>query len=193
MWAKQRQSGFTIVELLIVIVVIGILAAITIVAYGGFQQRASNTQTLTSLSAWIKGMKLYKADIGHWPSGFGYVCLGEGYKYGVTGEDTSGTAQCRQSGASGFTEKPAFVTALKPYIGNNLPTPAFVTARNTDTEWRRGLSYYYGGGSGTVVYIDAALSGTMSSCPLVDGITASQATWNGNTVCGYVIGATTDT
>jgi prepilin-type N-terminal cleavage/methylation domain-containing protein len=38
-WAKQKQ-GFTIVELLIVIVVIAILAAITIVAYNGIQNRA---------------------------------------------------------------------------------------------------------------------------------------------------------
>lgn len=36
----QKQKGFTIVELLIVIVVIGILAAITIVAYNGIQERA---------------------------------------------------------------------------------------------------------------------------------------------------------
>jgi len=36
----NKKSGFTIVELLIVIVVIGILAAITIVAYNGIQQRA---------------------------------------------------------------------------------------------------------------------------------------------------------
>ncbi|MDN5275377.1 MAG: Fimbrial protein [Candidatus Saccharibacteria bacterium] len=40
MWAKQTSKGFTIVELLIVIVVIGILAAITIVAYNGIQNRA---------------------------------------------------------------------------------------------------------------------------------------------------------
>ncbi|MDB5187043.1 MAG: Prepilin-type cleavage/methylation protein [Candidatus Saccharibacteria bacterium] len=44
MWAKnKKQSGFTIVELLIVIVVIGILAAISIVAYNGIQNRANDT------------------------------------------------------------------------------------------------------------------------------------------------------
>jgi prepilin-type N-terminal cleavage/methylation domain-containing protein len=37
---SEKQTGFTIVELLIVIVVIGILAAITIVAYNGIQDRA---------------------------------------------------------------------------------------------------------------------------------------------------------
>ena len=37
--SKNDQKGFTIVELLIVIVVIGILAAITIVAFNGIQNR----------------------------------------------------------------------------------------------------------------------------------------------------------
>ena len=41
-WASQK-SGFTIVELLIVVVVIAILAAITIVAYNGIQNRAKQS------------------------------------------------------------------------------------------------------------------------------------------------------
>jgi prepilin-type N-terminal cleavage/methylation domain-containing protein len=45
-----RQKGFTIVELLIVIVVIGILAAITIVAYNGVQQRATASATQSDLA-----------------------------------------------------------------------------------------------------------------------------------------------
>lgn len=39
-WAKQKQSGFTIVELLIVVVVIAILAVISLVAYNGITERA---------------------------------------------------------------------------------------------------------------------------------------------------------
>ena len=47
---SQKQSGFTIVELLIVIVIIGILAAITIVAYNGIQDRAKNTKIKNDLA-----------------------------------------------------------------------------------------------------------------------------------------------
>lgn len=48
---SNKQSGFTIVELLIVIVVIGILAAITIVAYNGITQQA----VIASVSSDLKG------------------------------------------------------------------------------------------------------------------------------------------
>jgi prepilin-type N-terminal cleavage/methylation domain-containing protein len=46
---NKKQTGFTIVELLIVIVVIGILAAITIVAYNGIQNRANDTAVQADL------------------------------------------------------------------------------------------------------------------------------------------------
>jgi prepilin-type N-terminal cleavage/methylation domain-containing protein len=49
MWAKQKQAGFTIVELLIVIVVIGILAALVIVAYNGVQDRAQRAKIAADL------------------------------------------------------------------------------------------------------------------------------------------------
>lgn len=69
-----RQRGFTIVELLIVIVVIAILAAITVVAYNGIQTRAKNVKTVAAASAWVKALKLYNAEKGAWPST--YSCLG---------------------------------------------------------------------------------------------------------------------
>ena len=39
----RKQHGFTIVELLIVVVIVAILASITIVAYTGIQQRSKNS------------------------------------------------------------------------------------------------------------------------------------------------------
>lgn len=61
---SSRQKGFTIVELLIVIVVIGILAAITIVAYNGIQQRAQAAQVVSDLSKIEKGLRLLAVEQG---------------------------------------------------------------------------------------------------------------------------------
>lgn len=69
MWAKNKQQfGFTIVELLIVIVVIAILAAISIVAYNGIQNRANDSVIQQDIAAIVKRIELYKAETGIYPS-----------------------------------------------------------------------------------------------------------------------------
>lgn len=57
---NTTRHGFTIVELLIVIVVIGILASISIVAYNGIQNRANNAIVKSDLSTIAKQIELYK-------------------------------------------------------------------------------------------------------------------------------------
>ena len=67
---KTRTHGFTIVELLIIIVVISILAAITIVAYNGIQNRASESAVQSDIAALRKKFELFKVDSisGNYPS-----------------------------------------------------------------------------------------------------------------------------
>lgn len=47
-WATHTSKGFTIVELLIVVVVIAILAAITIVSYTGISQKAKTSKSIST-------------------------------------------------------------------------------------------------------------------------------------------------
>lgn len=72
MWTKQKQSGFTIVELLIVIVVIGILAAITIVAFNGVQQKGRDAKRSSDVNYVKKLLEMYKTENGTYPA----VCAG---------------------------------------------------------------------------------------------------------------------
>lgn len=80
MWARHtQQKGFTIVELLIVIVVIAILAAITAVAFNGVQQRARDTQRKSDLAQIAKSFRLYETDKGD------FMGVGSGCGYGGNG------------------------------------------------------------------------------------------------------------
>ena len=65
-YAKKR--GFTIVELLVVIVIIGILAAISIVAYNGVTAKARDAQRLQDVKTITKALELYYIDNGHYPN-----------------------------------------------------------------------------------------------------------------------------
>ena len=65
---RLLRDGFTIVELLIVIVVIGILAAITIVAYNGVQARAQDTRRVSDMKAIQSALALYSVQYGSLPA-----------------------------------------------------------------------------------------------------------------------------
>lgn len=62
-----KNQGFTIVELLIVVVVIAILAAITIVSYNGITARAYVSSVQSDFRNAIQSLELYKADTGSYP------------------------------------------------------------------------------------------------------------------------------
>ncbi|MCY1371547.1 type II secretion system protein G [compost metagenome] len=77
--SKRFSPGFTIVELLIVIVIIGILAAVTIVAYNGIQDRSANTARVAEIKEWQKLFSMYATENGQHPFTSGAYCLGTGF------------------------------------------------------------------------------------------------------------------
>ena len=127
----NEKRGFTIVELLIVIVVIAILATISVVAYNGIQTRAKNVKTVNAAVAWVKILKLYNADKDSWPTV--YSCLGATTTY------QGSNGQCWNSTA--WTVKSSFTTQVQSYA-SNFPEPDTTdVAAGTANSPRRGLMY----------------------------------------------------
>ena len=65
---KTFQKGFTLIELMIVVAIIGILAAIAIPAYQDYTIRAQVSEGLTLASDVKAGVAEYTAQTGDWPA-----------------------------------------------------------------------------------------------------------------------------
>jgi general secretion pathway protein G len=70
---SASRSGFTIVELLIVIVVIGILAALSIIAFNGVRARAVEASVSSDLVTNLKKIKRFQIENNRWPDGDGEI------------------------------------------------------------------------------------------------------------------------
>ncbi len=110
---SQRSNGFTIVELLIVIVVIGILASVATVSYNGVTTKSKNTQIATVIQKYLDALVLYHAKNGEYPDGNANnkTCLGLGYPGGTCWKGE-------------ISENAAFMQSLKTVYGNDFPLTA---------------------------------------------------------------------
>lgn len=157
---NHKQHGFTIVELLVVVVVIAILAAITIVSYNGIIARAENTKLLANVDAWTKTLLLYKAEKGVFPN-TSPTNASQNFCLGSTFEQTTdfGLNKCilisdTSAGLvdydNGFNNDPAFNTLIRNTV--DIPTserpPLFITS-GTFSMKQRGLLYIVSPGSQT--------------------------------------------
>jgi len=61
----MKQKGFTIVEVLVILVVIGILATITMINYQSVQAKARDTERKTEVHAIADAIKLYRLKYGN--------------------------------------------------------------------------------------------------------------------------------
>lgn len=111
---KAGREGFTIVELLIVVVVIAILATITIVAYNGLQKRAQTSAVATALNQASKKVKLYQVDNSAYPTSLSAIGItDDAVAYQYTGAATTFCITGTQGSTSLFVSD----TVTKPTEG----------------------------------------------------------------------------
>lgn len=174
---KRNARGFTIVELLIAIVVIGILATISIVAYNGVQQKARNTQVISVVSAYQKALQLYAAAHGSYItypvlSDFA-VCLGEGY-----------TGSCWSGSGGTYSTNTQFDNLLAEFM----PTKPKVNPRyhTEGANQRSGVVYLRNEpvGRQSIAYIR---EGRNQPCQLADAVSANPNLGGTGTRCRLVL------
>lgn len=167
---RINRSGFTIVELLIVIVVIGILATIAIVAYNGIQARGNDAKIRSAVNQLEKAIITWSADNGNvvrGGSGSTVAAGPNGCTDGLYGWFGSGPYIC--------SPEDTFVAGKVIPSGFTAALPKNTYSNTSATNGRFALMFY---GCGTGKYL---LFWTLQS-PTTDDITGFDAA---RAECGY--------
>lgn len=153
---KHKITGFTIVELLIVIVVIGILAALVLSSFSGAQAKARNASRANDIAAIQKALELFRAENGRYPTSVGPgTNLPSGFTapYGTTSyaySNATDDSWLKELRLSGFMNNPP-----KDPINDNSKYYIYLSYVNgtgacTGSPMYVLISYGWEGGTGTM-------------------------------------------
>ncbi|OYX36357.1 hypothetical protein B7Z00_04705 [Candidatus Saccharibacteria bacterium 32-50-10] len=117
----MKKTGFTITELLIVVVVVAILAAVTVVAFRGIQQRASLASVRADGASISKKLELFRVDSGLFPASItdcpnpsaGNLCLTPGSGTTVSYFAFNPSVPNRYGAATHTTNPPGYEIIVK--------------------------------------------------------------------------------
>lgn len=127
---KKSRSGFTVVELIVVIVVIGILAAFVIILYSGVQKQARDDRRRTDIATIQKAMELYYSDNGQYPSPTGSTGSVINSGWYSSGDSSWDVLKAKLTGADAIDElpkDPINTPGGKPYITDQFVYAIYIT------------------------------------------------------------------
>ena len=133
---KQLQKGFTLIELMIVVAIIGILAAVALPAYQDYTVRAKMSEVILAMSACRTSITEVYQTGGTPPNPNSWGCEAVSSKY-VAGlkTDTNGIVTATVQNIS--TDVNAKVVTLSPMIGTNVADSSKDMGKGL-TGWRCG-------------------------------------------------------
>lgn len=119
---KKIQQGFTLIELMIVVAIIGILAAIAIPAYQDYTIRAQVTEGLNLAASLKASVSEEFADSGLWPTNLGTlgILAPPSGRYVASLILTTGTITVTYGNDANATLVLTPVMAIKPRVSANL-------------------------------------------------------------------------
>lgn len=144
---KRLKSGFTIVELLVVVVVIAILASITVVSYNGITERSKTARLASAVRDYANILSMYKVTYGQFPNIYGDpACLGANFPiaspYGVSECEMYGPTPLASTTVSTYD---MLIPELKK-VTNSLPDTSYPSLRVDQlagsARYSRGAVYY---------------------------------------------------
>ncbi|HET9404683.1 MAG TPA: pilin [Burkholderiales bacterium] len=143
---ERMQKGFTLIELMIVVAIIGILAAVAIPAYQDYLARSQMSEAVNLLGSGKTPLAEYFADKGTWPAALSDV-MGN-----TTGKYTGSIVMTGTPTVSGTASAYTLAASMKTSTINSAITGKTVYLSTTDS----GRSWNCAAGDVDVRYLPGA-------------------------------------
>ena len=158
---KNIDSAFTLVELIVVVVIIGILSSIAVPAFRNASDKARQKEASTLIATYVKAAQAYYTEFG--TAALNAANLSEYIQ--ITGCSQATTTQCASVAPVAVTtgktwNSPSGAFAITMDYGSNRTT---FTANSTGSPQGRGVTGCYNNATGATKVVDATSPGKVST------------------------------